>query len=191
MKRDYAKRSTSNKSAARPASRKPRKAAAAGKKTQRPLTSGAVTFNAPSFSAGLILGGLVVLLLPQLFLLFEPASGRAESTEEQPAPKLVYQYDTLLTEGEVQTDPSAYDAEFNTTGTYLLQAASFRSFAQAARLQQHLVEQNLPATVSTQMVNDQEWYRVTVGPFERKRDGNRAENVLQENNLAPTRLKWG
>jgi cell division protein FtsN len=45
--------------------------------------------------------------------------------------------------------------------------------------------------VSVMTVKDQRWYRVTVGPFNLKRDFNRAVTALRENNLSPMQINRG
>lgn len=200
MKRDYATRATGSTARKKPAGKTaPRKRRARKDpkgSDNRPLAVGGVTFNAPSFSAGLILGGAAVLLLPQVVPLFEQAPGSTRNTEPSAELEVIFDFDAMLSDSEVEIDQTAYEVEFedpNGDGekTYLLQAASFRSFAQAANLQALLSAQNLPASVSHMTVKDQRWYRVTVGPFHRKQDFNRAITALRENNLAPMQLNGG
>ena len=154
-----------------------------------------MSFNAPSFSVGLILGAVAVLLLPELNALFEAAPG-IESAPAAEVPEIFFNYDTLLSHSEVTADTDAYPVTFEDPNTvseasYLLQAASFRSFAEAADLQAKLSKQQLPAEVSRVMVKDQPWFRVTVGPFKRRIEAQRAITRLRENNLAPMHLKRG
>ena len=154
-----------------------------------------VSFNAPSFSVGLILGAVAVLLLPELNALFEPEPGSVPQQTPE-VPELIFNYDTLLSHSEVTTDTEAYPVTFEdlstpSDATYLLQAASFRSFAEAADLHARLSKQQLPTEVSRVMVKDQSWFRVTVGPFSRRLEAQRAVTRLRENNLAPMYLKRG
>jgi len=199
MKRDYATRTNStarNKPAGRPAPRKPRSRKDPKGSAKRPLAVNGVTFNAPSFSVGLILGGVAVLLLPQIAPLFEQSQRTIAATEESAVPQTIFRFPDMLVDSEVEIDQSAYEVEFEDPNgdpnkTYMLQAASFKSFAQAADLQDSLSKQGLPANLSVMTVKDQRWYRVTVGPFNRKRDFNRAATALRENNLAPMQINRG
>lgn len=154
-----------------------------------------MSFNAPSFSVGLIVGAVAVLMLPELNALFEPTPG-PQPVPVAEVPELIFNYDTLLSHSEVTTDTAAYPVTFEdpneiSEASYLLQAASFRSFAEAAGLQAKLSKQQLPAEVSRVMVKDQPWFRVTVGPFKRRIEAQRAVTRLRENNLAPMHLKRG
>lgn len=200
MKRDYATRATSSsarkKPASKPAPRKSRARKDPKGSANRQLALGGITFNAPSFSAGLILGGAAVLLLPQVAPLFEKAPGTTENSEQSAELEVIFDFDAILSDSEVEIDESAYEVKFEDPNgdpnkAYLLQAASFKSFAQAADLQDSLAKQDLPASVSVMTVKDQRWYRVTVGPFNRKRDFNRAITALRENNLSPMQINRG
>lgn len=199
MKRDYATRTNATarkKPAGRPAPRKPRSRKDPKGSAKRQQAVSGIIFNAPSFSVGLILGGAAVLLLPQVAQLFEQSPRPTGNTEQSAEQELIFKFDTMLSESEVEIDQSAYEVEFegpngDPNKTYLLQAASFKSFAQAADLQDSLAKQDLPASVSVMTVKDQRWYRVTVGPFNLKRDFNRAVTALRENNLSPMQINRG
>jgi cell division protein FtsN len=156
-----------------------------------------VSFSAPSFSAGLVLGGALVLLLPYLVSMLEESPIVNTGTPVAEEVEIIFDFDSKLAKSEVTTDPSAYPVEFESTtpdanaSTYLLQAASFRSLAEATDLQAKLSRQDLPATVSQVSVNGKAWYRVTVGPFNRQKEAQRAMTRLRENNLSPLPLKRG
>ncbi len=199
MPRDYANRAagrgTSPKRSAaagrRASSRAPRKSSRS--KPQAPAT---VAFSAPSFAAGVLVGGAMVLSLPYLSEFLEAPAETARPASAVEQPQVTFIFDDLLSSSVVTTDPDAYPVEFEdpsaeAPSTFLLQAASFESFAEAADLQARLADQDLPAAVSRVTVNDRPWYRVTVGPFSRQIEAQRAMTRLRENNLAPLPLKRG
>ena len=205
MKRDYAARADSQSS-----KRKRRRAGAAAstrstRKTasqpsRRSQTDGGstISFSAASFAAGALFGAALVALLPTLGDAVEDTVTATGIIEEAPPPKITFDFDDRLINDEVPVDLSAYPAEFEDLdesgqgrGSYLLQAASFTSFAEAADLQARLAGKDLPATISRVNVDDKPWYRVTVGPFSRQVEAQRAMTLLRENNLAPLPLKRG
>ena len=199
MKRDYAARAKPNASrrgtSRRAATRKSSTRKPAAAKSRRSGSASLVNFNAPSFSVGLVLGAAAMLLLPQLAELFEP-SPDAKPVLEPEQPELIFRYDTLLSHSEVTADTEAYPVEFEDPNAvsdqeFLLQAASFRSFAEAADLQAKLAHQDMPTEVSRVMVRDQPWFRVTVGPYSREIEAQRAVTRLRQNNLAPMYLTRG
>lgn len=161
-------------------------------------------FHAPSFSAGVVMGAVVVLgaaYLPEL--LGDPAAVR-----EAPAvavvdarPELTFEFDQLLRNSRVIADPEPYfsaprasaDIPAGTpTGTttaaepevFLLQAASFRSQEDAERLRAALLLMDLPASSNSTSLANGVWYRVTVGPFDSRVQAERAMTRLREKNIA-------
>jgi cell division protein FtsN len=157
-----------------------------------------VQFNAPSFSAGLILGAALVALVPKALDELEQTPVNVEERNPVTPPEVIFDFDELLTHSEVSTDTSAYPVEFEKPGgsgagggSYQLQAASFHSLAEAVDLRDRLSRQDLPTRVNRVMVGDKPWYRVTVGPFDRQIEAERAITRLRENNLSPLPLRRG
>jgi cell division septation protein DedD len=68
-------------------------------------------------------------------------------------------------------------------GGYMLQAASFRSRAEADRLRAQLLLSDLPASIGEVSVDNSVWYRVTVGPFPDEAATDVARERLRERNL--------
>lgn len=193
MSRDFANRGKSRKQAKarRSQSRAPRPAS-----RSRSGNRDTVTFSAPSFAVGALFGGALVLLLPLLPDYLEATPDATQAADPAPPRNVVFKFDDLLSQDVVPVDTAAYPVEFedpsgDSETSYLLQAASFKSFAEAADLQAKLAKQQLPASVSRVSVKDVPWYRVTVGPFSRKRDADHAMTRLRENRLAPLPLKRG
>ena len=71
-----------------------------------------------------------------------------------------------------------------TGGGYMLQAASFRSRAEADRLRAQLLLSDLPASIGEVSVDNSVWYRVTVGPFPDEAATDAARERLRERNLS-------
>jgi cell division protein FtsN len=69
-------------------------------------------------------------------------------------------------------------------GGYMLQAASFRSRAEADRLRAQLLLSDLPASIGEVSVDNSVWYRVTVGPFPDEAATDAARERLRERNLS-------
>lgn len=199
--------------------RQPRRAGArrlrAGAKPRRAASPIRRTlFHAPSFSAGVIMGAVVVLgfgYLPELMSADAPqaATGGAAPAAEA-KPQLTFEFDDLLRNSQVIADPEPYrsdpppaatpapagtpnDAATATAGTasaptpsaeYLLQAASFRSRNDAERLRAALLLMDLPAATHAISLDSGVWYRVTVGPFDTETTAQRALTRLRENDIA-------
>jgi cell division protein FtsN len=74
-------------------------------------------------------------------------------------------------------------------GGYMLQAASFRSRAEADRLRAQLLLSDLPASIGEVSVDNSVWYRVTVGPFPDEAATDVARERLRERNLTAIPLR--
>ncbi len=145
-------------------------------------------FHAPSFSAGVVLGAVVVLgaaYLPELL----PADGPAPTPAPEVRPRLTFEFDELLRNSQVTADPEPYASVPATEGAasdelILLQAASFRSREDAERLRAALLLMDLPAATSGITLASGHWYRVTVGPFDSRLQAQRALTRLREQDIA-------
>ncbi|MFW6092949.1 MAG: SPOR domain-containing protein [Pseudomonadota bacterium] len=150
-------------------------------------------FHAPSFSGGVVLGAVIVLgtaYLPELLSSDEPAgppadTGAADNAER---PELTFEFDDLLRNSKVTADPEPYRSEAaettDTDETIVLQAASFRSEDDAERLRAALLLMDLPAATQTISLANGRWYRVTVGPFDRRVEAERAMTRLRERDIS-------
>ncbi len=176
MTKDFAKRSGSAKK-----KKSNRRARPASPGSQR------VLFHGPSFSSGAIVGALVVLVAAYApeFLDSRRAAvtNDATASAQTPASKVTFHFEDMLRRTEVQPDLTAYpvpDPEEAAERSYALQAASFRDRGAAEQLRAELLLDNLPARVESAGA----WYRVRVGPFERKVDADRAMTRLRQRGLA-------
>lgn len=178
---------------ARHARRTPRRRAPSrGSRVSSPVRR--TLFHAPSFSAGVVMGAVVVLgaaYLPELLHRDDAsaaAGGRAVGTAEA-RPQLTFEFDELLRNSRVTADPEPYLSEpaepaADTGEEILLQAASFRSRDDAERLRAALLLMDLPASTSATTLSSGHWYRVTVGPFDSRVQAQRALTRLRENDIA-------
>ncbi len=151
-------------------------------------------FHAPSFSAGVILGAVIVLgaaYLPEFVDGRDPASGEPATTAAEPvaAPQLTFEFDDLLKNSRVTADPEPYasepaGSEAAPDEEIVLQAASFRSRDDAERLRAALLLMDLPAATSDITIQTGRWYRVTVGPYTDPVEAQRALTRLRQKDIA-------
>ena len=127
------------------------------------------------------------------------ASAEAEKQEpEKKAKRPRFEFYTMLPEAEVvvleheltgapaATSQQAQDDDV----TYVLQAGSFRDFAQADRLKAELTLIGMPAQIQTVSIEGgTKWHRVRVGPFTNLQALNQARAELQSNGLKVMVLK--
>ncbi len=149
-----------------------------------------VLFHGPSFTSGALVGAAIVILAAYGPELLEgqvtsapPADGQA-----QESPRIKFEFDSMLKESEVQADPEPYavpeELRPEAAGKFHIQAASFRALEDAETLRANLLLQNLPAQTLARDVTGSRWYRVVVGPFERRVEADRAMTQLREQGLS-------
>lgn len=175
--------------AARGRTRAHKRPPAKRKKTNQKRT----LFHGPSFSSGAIVGGAIVILAAYApeFLSTDSASPEADGKDPiiTRQPLVEFEFPKVLKEQEILADPKAYEVPEPPAETplsfYTIQAASFRNGADAETLRADLILNDLPAQIDTRLVSDKVWFRVTVGPFPRKVEADRAMTRLRDMRLIP------
>lgn len=164
------------------------------KPKKRPAKSKRPGFHGPSFSAGLLLGGAVVILgayAPELAE--EQLAKLPEATPQEP--EFVFEFDDLLRKSEVPTNPEVYASEADddpdAVREYLIQAASFRHVDDAEQLRAQLTLEALPVDMTRVNLDSGIWYRVTVGPMTSSVEASRVMTRLRGQNLSAIWIKRG
>ena len=162
------------------------------------------TFSVSSFAAGIAAGvGLFLLgaYLPELLSRaaddtaadpIRPATADGPATPARRSVEFVFR--DLLDDASVPTDPSLYPTPQPRVSAgltaspvpaeYLLQSGSFRILADAERRRGELLLLDLPARVTEAEVNGRIWYRVLVGPYDRRGEAQQVEQTLRERQIA-------
>ncbi len=188
MARDYAKQQNSKRANSQNRRKKRPRRRASNK-----VNAG---FNAPSFSAGVIFGAALVLVASYAPEIFDESVTTIRGLQAETVGDVTFEFDQLLKNDVVLTDPDAYPAQFAQDGDnatspreFLLQAAAFRSTEDAERLRANLLMLNLPAETDRVDIASGIWYRVTVGPYDSQVKAERAMTRLRENNLSALLVK--
>lgn len=71
---------------------------------------------------------------------------------------------------------------------YLMQCASFRTRAQAEEMKAKIAFQGLEALIRHSTGSNGDWFRVILGPFESKRDAEKAKHSLRKVNIATCQI---
>ncbi len=189
MARDFAKRAKPGRATGRGGGspRRPKRRAATPAK--RKTAAKRNPFHGPSFSAGIVLGGALVVALAYVPTLLEQHSevDRVEQNDDpQPKPSVEFRFDERLRSQKITADSKAYvsdDPLADANIEYLIQAASFQNQDDADTLRAQLLLNGLPAATKPVTVGDKPWYRVTVGPFPSSVESGRAMTKLRELDL--------
>ena len=71
---------------------------------------------------------------------------------------------------------------------YLMQCASFRTRAQAEEMKAKIAFQGLEALIRHSTGSNGDWFRVILGPYESKRDAEKAKHSLRKVNIATCQI---
>lgn len=124
----------------------------------------------------------------------ERASVVQDSSSSSVATKKFEFFDTLPNmEVKVPEDSSAHltdNLPVTVPGKYILQVGSFRDKQQADGLVSHLSTFGIQAQVKQVVDNNDEWYRVHIGPFTDLDELNQTRSKLSENGIPTILLKF-
>jgi cell division septation protein DedD len=152
-------------------------------------------FNAPSFSAGVIFGAALVLLLSYAPQALEETVVAVREQVSEPTEKIDFEFPDMLENDTVRADLSAYPATFPDEdpnaipSEYMIQAASLKAYEAASSLSTELRGLGLSASFERVDLEDATWYRIMVGPFPTRVEADRAMTLLRKRNLGPRLIK--
>lgn len=177
MPKDFAGRSSASKTRRRK------------KNTRSASPKQRVLFHGPSFYFGALVGAAIIVLVVYAPELLEqsPADKTAETTTEAVKPKVEFEFADILKNSEVKSQPEDYavpQAEQAAPASYTIQAASFRVKDDAETLRGRLTLEGLNVRTLSTQVDQSVWYRVVVGPFNKKVEADRAMTRLRELGLS-------
>ncbi len=115
-------------------------------------------------------------------------SSRAVAPTEEALPELPeeeWEYIKTLPGYEVEVDVQAQE---KSDKRYLMQCASFRTRSQAEEMKAKIAFQGLEALIRQSSGSNGEWFRVILGPFESKRDAEKAKHSLRKVNIATCQI---
>lgn len=116
-----------------------------------------------------------------------PMSARAEAPEEAPATAPEYtfydrlkNYEVVIPEKNEHARRDVKPAPETRPGTYVLQAGSYRNFADADRVRAQLALQGVESKVQKVTVDTDTWHRVRIGPITSLDELNRIRTRLRQ-----------
>ena len=77
------------------------------------------------------------------------------------------------------------------TGLYVLQAGSFQSFADADRRKAQLALLGMESQIQRVTIDEREWHRVRLGPYDELNDVQRARRKLRKADIDALVLRVG
>lgn len=113
---------------------------------------------------------------------------REVTTDEDALPELPeeeWEYIKTLPGYEVEVEVAEQE---KSDKRYLMQCASFRTRAQAEEMKAKIAFQGLEALIKPSSGANGDWFRVILGPFDTKRDAERAKHTLRKVNITTCQI---
>jgi cell division protein FtsN len=117
-----------------------------------------------------------------------PMSAREESADQEPPPNAtdytfydrLKNFEVVIPEKEKDVHRDLKPAPETRPGTYVLQAGSYRNFADADRIRAQLALQGVESKVQKVTIDADTWHRVRIGPITNLNDLNRIRTRLRQ-----------
>src|SRR6185295_171711 len=123
------------------------------------------------------------------------ASAEEEPTEESGRQFDFYQmlpkFEVVVPEREKAEAPDARPAPIERPGAYVLQAGSYRNFADADRVRAQLALLGVESKIQRVSVDNDTWHRVRIGPIEDLKELNRARERLRQADIDALVIRVG
>jgi cell division protein FtsN len=111
----------------------------------------------------------------------EPAdSGSEESAKSYDFYDQLPKFEVVVPEKDKDVRPDSKSVPETRRGTYVLQAGSYRNFADADRVRAQLALQGVESKVQKVTVDNDTWHRIRIGPISKLDELNRLRQILRK-----------
>jgi len=116
----------------------------------------------------------------------EPPDAEAgDSSTEDPAKSYAFydmlpKFEVVVPEKEKDVRPDIKSVPETRRGTYVLQAGSYKNFADADRVRAQLALQGVESKVQKVSVDNDTWHRIRIGPISKLDELNRLRQILRK-----------
>jgi cell division protein FtsN len=109
----------------------------------------------------------------------------ADAAGEEPAKSYAFydalpKFEVVVPEKDKDVRPDIKSVPETRPGTYVLQAGSYKNFADADRVRAKLALQGIESKVQKVSVDNDTWHRIRIGPISKLADLNRMRQVLRK-----------
>jgi cell division protein FtsN len=114
-----------------------------------------------------------------------PEAETADSGAEEPAKSydfydMLPKFEVVVPEKEKDVRPDIKSVPETRRGTYVLQAGSYKNFADADRVRAKLALQGVESKVQKVSVDNDTWHRIRIGPISKLDELNRLRQILRK-----------
>jgi cell division protein FtsN len=107
-------------------------------------------------------------------------SGTEESARSYSFYDMLPKFEVVVPEKEKDVRPDAKSVPETRRGTYVLQAGSYKNFADADRVRAKLALQGVESKVQKVSVDNDTWHRIRIGPISKLDELNRLRQILRK-----------
>ena len=114
-----------------------------------------------------------------------PEAETADAGAEEPAKSydfydMLPKFEVVVPEKEKDVRPDIKSVPETRRGTYVLQAGSYKNFADADRVRAQLALQGVESKVQKVSVDNDTWHRIRIGPISKLDELNRLRQILRK-----------
>jgi cell division protein FtsN len=114
-----------------------------------------------------------------------PDSETADTGPEEPAKSYDFydqlpKFEVVVPEKDKEVRPDTKSVPETRRGTYVLQAGSYKNFADADRVRAQLALQGVESKVQKVSVDNDTWHRIRIGPISKLDELNRLRQILRK-----------
>ncbi|HXC07559.1 MAG TPA: SPOR domain-containing protein [Steroidobacteraceae bacterium] len=107
-------------------------------------------------------------------------SGAEGSAKSYAFYDMLPKFEVVIPEKEKDVRPDIKSVPETRRGTYVLQAGSYKNFADADRVRAQLALQGVESKVQKVTVDDNTWHRIRIGPISKLDELNRLRQILRK-----------
>ena len=117
-----------------------------------------------------------------------PDTETGDTGAEEPAKSYDFydrlpKFEVVVPEKEKDVRPDIKSVPETRRGTYVLQAGSYKNFADADRVRAQLALQGIESKVQKVSVDNDTWHRIRIGPISKLDDLNRLRQILRKSDV--------
>jgi cell division protein FtsN len=110
-------------------------------------------------------------------------SGTEDSAKSYAFYDMLPKFEVVVPEKEKDVRPDTRSVPETRRGTYVLQAGSYKNFADADRVRAQLALQGVESKVQKVTVDNDTWHRIRIGPISKLDELNRLRQILRKSDV--------
>ena len=110
----------------------------------------------------------------------EPADSGADESKSYAFYEMLPKFEVVVPEKDKDVRPDIKSVPETRSGTYVLQAGSYKNFSDADRVRAKLALQGIESNVQKVTVDNDTWHRIRIGPISKLDELNRMRQILRK-----------